>query len=88
VDVAKRALPRPPRPPFAAIQECPPGAEIEKLLAGFGIVNDRAHRNRQFNAGAIFARFVAAFAVAAALGCVFGIEAKVQQCVVMRIGFQ
>jgi hypothetical protein len=56
--------------------KCRRGREIEKLFVGFGIVNDRAHRNRQFNAGAIFARFVATFAVAAALGCVFRIEAE------------
>lgn len=60
--------------------------EIEKLLACFFVVNDGSYRDGQLNGFAVSPRSIAAFAVPAALRFVLGIEAKMQQSVVVKAG--
>src|SRR5689334_3602441 len=54
-------------------------SEIVQHLARFVIVDDGAHRYRQFNGLGVAARAIAAFAVAPAPGGVFRIESKMEQ---------
>jgi hypothetical protein len=64
------------------------GREIEKLLASFGVIHDRTHRDRNFHIRTVFAGSVTSFAVFATVGRMLGIEAKMQQRVVMCAGFE
>ena len=61
--------------------------EIEHLLARFLVVHDRPDRNFQKNVFAFAPGLVRAFAVASALGFVFGIEAEMHQRVMPLAGF-
>jgi hypothetical protein len=60
--------------------------KVEKLLAGFPVVNDGPYRDGQLNRFAISSRSIAAFTVTAALCFVFRIEAEMQQRVVVEAG--
>ena len=55
VEVAKRALPRPPRPPLAAITCMARRVKIPKFFAAGQVVNHRAHRERHDVIRAVFA---------------------------------
>ena len=61
--------------------------EVVHQFAGDFVVDDGADRNLQDDALALAAGLVGAFAVTAALGLVFGIEAEVHQRVVALAGF-
>ena len=61
--------------------------EVPDFLAGFFVVDDGADRNFQDDVFAVAAGFVGAFAVASALGFVFGIEAEMDERVVALAGF-
>ncbi len=52
--------------------------EIEETLAGFLVVNYRAHRNVHIQRCAVRAGSVAAFAMAAPLGLVLRVKAKLK----------
>ena len=56
-------------------------------LAGQLVIDQRAHRHLEHDAFAFAAGLVGTFAVAPALGLVFGIEAEVDQRVVALAGF-
>ncbi len=60
--------------------------EIVQLFAGFGIVDDRANGGGNFLRSTVVPGLVAAFAVASALRFVLGIEAEVQQRIVVGAG--
>src|SRR5580704_9175323 len=62
--------------------------EIMQHLAGFPIVDDGAHGRGNVDRCAFAALAVAAFAVAAPLGLVFGVETEVQEGIVMLAGDQ
>ena len=55
VEVAKRALPRPPRPPLGSDHFQARRVKIPKFFAAGQVVNDRAHRERHDVIGAVFA---------------------------------
>jgi hypothetical protein len=57
--------------------------EIVDRLSGVLVVDNRSYRDREFDMLGIAALFVAAFAMAAAIGLMLGIEAEVQQRVVV-----
>jgi hypothetical protein len=62
------------------------GGEVEQRLARVGVVDDGADGHGHFEVGAAAAAAVAALAVAAALGAVLGVEAEMQQRVVVEAG--
>ena len=61
--------------------------EVPDFVAGFLIVDDGADGDFQDNVGSFAPGFVGAFAVASALGLVFGIEAEMHERVVTLAGF-
>ena len=61
--------------------------EVRRLFAGLVVVDDGADGDFQDDVDAFAAGFVGAFAVASALGFVFGIEAEVDERVVALAGF-
>ena len=70
----------------AAVRDGEPVArlrEIVQQLARVGVVDDGSHRHRQLDRRAVAPGAIAAFAVPASLGGVLGIEAEVQQRVVV-----
>src|SRR5258708_17635617 len=62
--------------------------EIVEFFAGFGVVDYRAHRRQDIDRRAFVTRAITAFAVAAPLGFVLGIEAAIEQRVLVRTGNQ
>src|SRR5579862_9800421 len=60
--------------------------EVVQHFTGFRILHYGANRSGDFDGSAIVTGLVAAFAVPAALGFVFGIEAEMQERVVVRAG--
>ena len=91
VDVAKRALPVPPRPPFATSTRWPSFGEIGEQphgssgVAGF-LVDERADRHGELEVLAVVAGAVRALAVLAAFGVELGMEAVVDERVGVRAG--
>ncbi len=63
------------------------GGELECLLAGLVVVDDRPDRNFQKYVAALASGLVGAFAVTSALGLVLGIEAEMHERVVALAGF-
>jgi hypothetical protein len=59
------------------------GCKIEDLFACIGVIDDCPDRHRKLYARAVAPGAVASFSVAATLGRVFGIEAKVEQRIVV-----
>ena len=90
VEVAKCALPSPPRPPFASSTRWPTvvRSATRLELAGLRIlrVDQRADRHRDLEILAAAPGAQRAGAVAAALRLVVGIELEVDERVAMRIG--
>src|SRR5215469_16741078 len=69
--------------------EAVPGhGEIVKHFAGVGVVDDGPDRRGYVDRFAVASSFVAAFAVASALGFVFGIKTEMKESVVMLAGDQ
>ena len=54
MEVAKRALPRPPRPPLRDDEAIAGVGEIVQQFAGFGVVDHGADRSRQARSNAPF----------------------------------
>src|SRR5579862_3641945 len=63
-------------------------SEIVEQFAGDSIIDDGSDRGRNVNRRALAAGAVAAFAMTAAFGLVFGVEAEMKQRVVMLAGHQ
>src|SRR5579862_7836076 len=59
-------------------------SEVVQLFARLGVVNDRADRCLQLDRLAFMAGAVAALAMTAALGFVLGIEAEMEQRILVR----
>src|SRR5437868_11877389 len=70
-------------------QETLPGrGEVVQLFAGLGIVDYRAHRCQDIDRFALVPRAITSLAVAASFGFVLGIEAEMQQSILVRAGDQ
>ena len=61
--------------------------KLERLLAGFIVIDDRADGNFQNHVATLASGFVRAFAVAAAFSSVLGIEAEMHERVMALAGF-
>ena len=70
------------------MKRCAGLGEIVQPLAGGFVVDHRAHRHLHVDRCAFRAGAVAAFAVPSALGFMFGIEAELQQGVLVLAGDQ
>src|SRR5580700_5888932 len=76
-------------PPLAAVRDrktiAGHGEIVDQLTRG-GVINDGADRRGDFLRFAFAARAIAAFAVTAALGFMFGVETEMEQRVVVLAG--
>ena len=79
VGVAKRALPRPPRPPRATSRRVAGLEHLAEQLAGVGVPDDGAGRHREVDVVGRGAGLGLALAVLAALGLPHGAVAVVEQ---------
>ena len=64
------------------------GGEIVEFLASLGVVHYGPHRRQDIDRMAFVTGAITALAMAASLGFVLGIEAEVQQCVLVGAGDQ
>src|SRR5260370_5388770 len=71
-------------PASASYQEALAGRrEVVQFFTGVGVIDDRAYRRQNIDRFAFMTGAIAAFAMPASLGLVLGIEAEVQQSVLV-----